>query len=97
MITESLRKAKIPARKFTIVKIVDIHNDRRWVSHVEKIAGVFGNVYTGTPHVKKLFTKDGKHNVIAPRFNLKISGTMIRRKMRKGEDIKHLVLWRLTR
>lgn len=91
MIRKSLRAAHIPARKFTIVKIPDIHNDNRWVAHVEKLAPRFGDVWSGTQKVQKLFRKDGKHNVVRPKFNLSISGTKIRALMKTKKKWQRLV------
>lgn len=91
MIIASLTAAGIPKRKITLVKIPDINNDSKWVSHVEHIAPQFGVVYSGTPKVQKLFKKNGKHQVLSPRFNLAISATEIRRKIKLGEAWEHLV------
>lgn len=91
MIRKSLRAAHIPARKFTIVKIPDIHNDNRWAAHVEKLAPRFGDMWSGTKKVQKLFRKNGKHNVIAPKFNFNISGTKIRTLMKTKKKWQHLV------
>lgn len=91
MIDKSLRAAKIPRRKFTIVKIPDIHNDTKWVSRVEKLTPKFETVYSGTPRVQRLFRKAKKYRVVRPKFNLKISGTEVRRRMREGRNWKELV------
>lgn len=91
MVRGSFRGAKIPARKFTIVKIPDIHNDNRWVAHVEKLTPPFGAVWSGTPKVQKLFRKAKTHAVTSPQFNLDISGTKIRRLMRNKKPWKHFV------
>lgn len=90
MIRKSLRGTRIPARKFAIVKIPDIHNDNRWVAHVEKLAPRFGDVWSGTKKVQKLFREDGKHNVVIPKFNLNISGTKIRALMKAKKKWRHL-------
>lgn len=91
MIRASLHRAKIPAQKFTIVKIPDIHNDIRWVAHVEKLALPFGAVWSGTSKVQKLFRKNKTHAVISPKFNINVSGTHIRRLMRNKKPWNHLV------
>lgn len=91
MIEESLRAAHITRRKFTIVKIPDINDDNRWVSHVEKLTPKFETVYSGTPRVQRLFRKTKKYKVVTPKFNLKISGTEVRRRMREGRKWKGLV------
>ncbi|MBI2639123.1 nicotinamide-nucleotide adenylyltransferase [Candidatus Peregrinibacteria bacterium] len=91
MIRGSLRAANISTRKFALVKISDIHNDNRWVKHVEKLAPQFGDVWSGTKKVQKLFRKDGKHKTVRPKFNLNISGTKIRALMKTKKKWQHLV------
>jgi nicotinamide-nucleotide adenylyltransferase len=91
MIEGSLRAAKIPRQKFTIVKIPDIHDDNRWVSHVEKLTPKFGTVYSGTPKVQKLFQKDGKYKMAKPKFNLRISGTEVRKRIKGRKRWQKLV------
>lgn len=88
MITVSLRTALIPRKKFAIVPIPDIHNDAAWVTHVEKLSPRFGTVWSGTPKVQKLFKKDGRHTVKAPKMNKKISGTLVRRFIKSGGNWK---------
>lgn len=92
MILASLHAAKIPRRKFTLVKIPDINDDKKWVRHVEKLTPKFGTVYSGTPRVQGLFRKAKKYTVITPKFNLKISGTEIRRRMKKGRKWEEMVV-----
>lgn len=91
MIEISLREAKIPRQKFTIVKIPDIHDDTKWVTHVEKLIPRFGTVYSGTPRVRRLFRKNGKYKVAMPKFNLKISGTEVRKRMKEGKKWEWMV------
>lgn len=91
MITKSLLAEKIPPKKFIIVKIPDIHDDNKWVQHVEKLAPKFGPVYSGTPKVQKLFRAHGAHPITVQNFNLPISGTSVRRKMAYGGLWKSLV------
>ena len=91
MIRSGLNGANIPARKFTIVKIPDIHNDEEWVSHLERLIPQFGEVYSGTSLARKLFERDGKHKIITPKFNINISGTEIRRLMEANKPWKEFV------
>lgn len=92
MIEASLQEAKIPDSHYCIIPVRDIHNDAKWVEHVKNTAPPFGNVYTGSPIVKKLFKKDGRHGVVTLKKTLKISGTLIRKKIKKGE--KTAVGWK---
>lgn len=85
MIAGALRAAGIPKGKFTIVKIPDIHDDTRWVAHVERLCPAFGEIWSGTPKVQKLFKKNGKYKVVKPKMNVRISGTEIRKKMKEGK------------
>lgn len=91
MIRRSLKEAGISLKKITIVKIADIHDDNKWVSHVKRKAPRFNIVYSGSPKVQRLFKKDGKHSVKKPNFNLPISGTKIRRLMKSGGAWKKFV------
>lgn len=93
MIEASLEEAKIPESRYRIIPVRDIHNDDKWVEHVRNTVPPFGNVYTGSSIVKKLFKKDGRHHVVTLKKNLKINGTLIRRKIKKGEEnsLKSLV------
>ena len=91
MIKTSLQETKIPRNKFRIVKIPDIHDDTRWVTHVEKLCPPFGDLYSGAPKVQYLFKQNKKHKVIKPKFNLHISATDIRRKMANEKKWAHLV------
>lgn len=93
MIEASLEEAKIHEKQYRIIPVRDIHNDAKWVEHVRNTTPPFGNVYTGSSIVKKLFKKDGRHRVVTLKKNLKINGTLIRRKIKKGEEnsLKSLV------
>ena len=92
MIKRSLEEAKIAPDLVTIILIPDIQNDEKWVSHVEKLAPGFGPVMTGSAHVQKLFKPvHSVHPIITPKFNLKISGTEVRRRMRTHEEWRNLV------
>lgn len=91
MIEESLRAAHITRRKFTIVKIPDINDDNKWVNHVEKLTPKFETVYSGTPRVQRLFRKTKKYIVVTPKFNLRISGTEVRKRMKEGKRWRDMV------
>lgn len=85
MIEATLKGKKIPRRRYEIIEINDIGNDALWVAHVEKeikkfakLSSKFGNVYTGSAIVKKLFKKDGKYPVCKIFKRLPISGTRVR-------------------
>jgi nicotinamide-nucleotide adenylyltransferase len=66
--------------------IPDINDDQRWVMHVQRIVGAFDVAFSGNPHVLSLFEQAGIKTKTQI-FNLKISGTEIRRKLEKEEDV----------
>ncbi len=59
MITYAINDANIPKKRYKIITLTDINNDALWVGHVEKNSPKFDTVYTGNPHVKKLFKRTG--------------------------------------
>ncbi|MCK5698974.1 MAG: nicotinamide-nucleotide adenylyltransferase [Candidatus Aenigmarchaeota archaeon] len=59
MITYAINDANIPKKRYSIIAITDINNDDLWVGHVGKHCPKFDIVYTGNPHVKKLFKRSG--------------------------------------
>ncbi len=81
---DSAMKEYIKKCSFTIIPIRDIHDDAKWVAHLERLLPKFGNVYTGSPIVKKLFLKDKKHKVIGLKKRLNIDGTTVREMLRNN-------------
>lgn len=77
MLGAVLKDLKVEDRCVT-VKVPDIHDDERWVGHVEKTVPEFGNVYTGSLHTKKLFLRDRKHPVIDLEKRINVSATQVR-------------------
>lgn len=63
--------------EYAVVAIPDIHDDERWVAHVQSMVGPFDVVYTGNEHTKKLFADQGLA-VEQLRVRIPISGTRIR-------------------
>ena len=91
MVTKSLLEAGIKKNQFSIFEIPDINNDNLWVKHVEKNVPKFDTIYSGSKHVQKLFRHDGKYKIKIPKFNLKISATMVRGKMKRRQNWQKLV------
>lgn len=91
MVTKSLLEAGIKKNRFSIFEISDINNDKLWVRHVEKIVPKFDTIYSGSKHVQKLFRRDGKYKIKIPKFNFKISATMVRGKMKRRQNWQKLV------
>ena len=69
---------------YKIIAVPDIHNAKNWVAHVEKIVGRFNIVYTGNDLVRRLF-EEKKYKVKSIKININISGTELRKKMKKYE------------
>lgn len=91
MILAGLKDIRVPPSRYRIVEIPDIHNDVRWTAHAEARAGRFGAVMSGSKKVRMLFKKQGRYTVLAPQFNLAVSATEIRRRMRTGTSWRNLV------
>lgn len=91
MIKKSLKDAGISGHDYTVVHIPDINDDKKWVKHIRTLCPEFSVVYSGTAKVKSLFLADGRHEIVEPKFNIDVSGTMVRKKMEKGEDWEKLV------
>ena len=69
---------------YKIVAVPDIHDAKNWVAHVEKIVGRFNIVYTGNDLVRRLF-EEKKYKVKSIKININISGTELRKNMKKYE------------
>lgn len=82
---------KILSKVVGIIPIPDINNFSKWVSHVEQLCPPFGTVYTGSPIVKKLFMRDGKHPVADLIIRKKITATQIRKLLREEKSVKKIV------
>jgi len=75
-----------------IVQVSDIHDEGRWVKHVQKTCPSFDVVYSGNPNTKKLFEKEGVEVRQQPMYDREIySGTEIRKKIKNNEPWKNLV------
>lgn len=84
--------SKIISRKnFSILSIRNIHHYSLWVKHVESLLPPFGDVYSGSSIVGRLFKEDRKHNVIPLKINNKISATDIRKRMLNNQKWEYLV------
>ncbi|PIZ95106.1 MAG: nicotinamide-nucleotide adenylyltransferase [Candidatus Magasanikbacteria bacterium CG_4_10_14_0_2_um_filter_37_12] len=70
-------------KNIKIIAIPDIHDEDNWVTHVEKIVGDFDTVYTGNPHIKKLFEEKG-YKVKNIEIKINISGTELRQMIKEN-------------
>lgn len=76
---------------FTILNIRNIHHYSLWVKHVECLLPPFGDVYSGSPIVIRLFKDDKKHKVIPIKKLRNISATDIRMRMLQGKSWEEFV------
>lgn len=91
IIESSLADEKISPEKFTILPLDDIHDDARWCNYADETLPPYGNVYTASPITKSLYEAQNKHPVISLDFRLPISSTVIREKIKSGEEWQDLV------
>ncbi len=91
IIESSLVEAGISKKKFIILPLDDIHDDAKWCDYSDKTLPPYGNVYTGSPLVKKLFEIQKKHPVIDLELHLNISSTEVREKIKSGGEWSVLV------
>ncbi|MEA3254563.1 MAG: nicotinamide-nucleotide adenylyltransferase [Candidatus Altiarchaeota archaeon] len=86
-----IRSLEIPP-KFAVYDIPDIGDNRRWVSHVEKLVSGFDVVYTNGELERRLFREAGYRIHATGFFNReRYSGVEIRRRILSGEEWKDLV------
>ena len=77
--------------KLEFYSIMDIHDRKNWVKHIQDIVGDFDVVYLGPDNPdKELYEKEG-HKVITIPKTHSICGTSVREKIAKGEQYKHLI------
>lgn len=86
MIESALEEAGISHERYAIIPVRDIHNDEKWVEHVERLTPSFDTVYTGSQITKKLFKKYKKYQVIDLKKHLAISATMVRNILKLGKE-----------
>ena len=73
--------------EYGIYKIPDIHDNEKYVSHLETFVPDFDYIYSGNSLVQRLF-KEAGHNVVIPEFvNREVwEGSSIRQAMMEGDD-----------
>jgi nicotinamide-nucleotide adenylyltransferase len=90
MIYKTLKKEDLV--DWEIVQVPDIHDEERWVNHVQKICPAFDLVYSGNPNTKKLFEEANVEVRQQPMYDReKYSGTEIRGKILTKKSWKELV------
>ncbi|MBU0671372.1 MAG: nicotinamide-nucleotide adenylyltransferase [Patescibacteria group bacterium] len=72
-------------KPYKIIAIPDIHDEKNWVAHVQKIIPDFDLVFTGNDWVGELF-KEKNIPLREIKFNVDVSGTDLRRLMREKDE-----------
>lgn len=92
MLRLAVREEGIPLDKVIIVPIPDIGEHSLWVSRVKAFTPKFQTVYSNNPLVQRLFSEAGYEvKPIQLYRREEVVGTLIRRKMLKGENWRELV------
>lgn len=74
---------------YTVFLIPDLHDDKKWIEHIETLVPGFDVVYTGNKWTERCFK--GKYKVKKVNILEGISSTIIRDRMIKGGDWQSLV------
>jgi nicotinamide-nucleotide adenylyltransferase len=92
MIRKALEEAEIPASKWWIVPVPDVHVHMVWVAEVAGYTPKFDVVYSNEPLTKRLFLEAGFKVKPFPLHKREVySATEIRERMLNGKDWKRLV------
>lgn len=79
-------------KNFKIYRAEDVNDNEKWVKNVISKVGNFDVVYSGNELVKKLFREAGKKVIEIEHIEREIlSGTEIRRRIKKGLPWKELL------
>lgn len=92
MLRAAIVEAGIDPSRVRIVRIPDVHDDERWVPHVESLVPEFSVVYSGNPWVQRLFRERGYEVRTQPLFRRRdYQGMVIRRRIAEGKEWESLV------
>jgi len=92
MIRKALEEAEIPAARWWIVPVPDVHVHMVWVAEVVGYVPKFDVVYSNDPLTKRLFLEAGFKVKPFPLHKRKVySATEIRERILKGKEWKTLV------
>jgi nicotinamide-nucleotide adenylyltransferase len=92
MIHEALQEAKVPASRYWIVPVPDVHMHMLWVAEVIGYTPQFHLVYANEPVTKRLFKEAGFKVKPFPLHKREVySSTEIRKRMIEGKSWKQLV------
>ncbi|RLG89976.1 nicotinamide-nucleotide adenylyltransferase [Candidatus Bathyarchaeota archaeon] len=92
MIRRALQEAEIPASKFWLIPVPDLHVHMLWVSHVVGYTPRFHVVYTNEPLTRRLFEEAGFEVKPIPFHKRRVySATEIRSRILAGKKWESLV------
>jgi nicotinamide-nucleotide adenylyltransferase len=92
MIRKALDEAKIPASRYWIISVPDVHMHMLWVAEVVGYTPKFHVVYANEPVTKRLFKEAGFKVKPFPFIKREVySSTEIRKRMIEGRSWKQLV------
>ena len=92
MIRKALEEAEIPAARWWIVPVPDVHVHMVWVAEVVGYVPKFDVVYSNDPLTKRLFLEAGFKVKSFPLHKREVySATEIRERILKGKEWKTLV------
>ena len=92
MIHAALEEAKVPASRYWIVPVPDVHMHMLWVAQVVGYTPKFHVVYANEPVTKRLFKEAGFKVKPFPFIKREVySSTEIRKRMIEGKSWKQLV------
>ena len=75
--------------KYTVFPIPDLHDDKKWVEHIETLVPKFNIVYTGNRWTERCFKK--KYKVKKVNMLKGVSSTIIRNRILKNKNWQSLV------
>lgn len=90
MILETLKAESIDLSRIHIIPIRDIHDDDKWVAHVQELCPSFHASYSGSEYIRSLFIKAN-----IPTFDVNkiidIDATQIRKDITENTEWEHFV------
>lgn len=91
MIDAALEDAGINPKKYRIIPVRNVNNYALWCDHVDILVPKYEKVYTGSKIVKRLFKKQGKHEIVDVKKELNICSTKVREEMKNSGKWKKMV------
>lgn len=86
MIEAALSAEGIDRDRYVIIPIRNVKNFMLWTAHVDQYIPPVYKIYTGSAIVRELYQSYGKYEIASLDFNLEVHGTLVRKKMLKGDE-----------